>query len=67
MELDKIICPWCEKEIDFEHIFEDGAHDGDDMESECYHCGKPIEVRVNVKFSYETEKGEEENDETPIF
>lgn len=62
---DDVICPWCgyrygSDELgyaDWPEFFEDGEHG-----MFCDECGKPFTLTVNVSYSYDTERAEDEDE-----
>lgn len=62
---DDVICPWCgyrygSDELgyaDWPEFFEDGEHG-----MFCDECGKPFTLTVNVRYSYDTERAEDEDE-----
>lgn len=62
---DEVICPWCGYRYgvdelgyaDWPEFFEDGEHD-----IVCDECGKPFTLTVNVSYSYDTERAEDEDE-----
>lgn len=58
---DKIICPYCGYEHNYNwDDFEGADLEFDDWEYECSNCGKEFYVGRSVSFSYETYKKEDE-------
>ena len=62
---DEVICPWCGYTYgvdlivyaDWPEFFEDGEHD-----IVCDKCGKAFTLTVNVSYSYDTERAEDEDE-----
>lgn len=62
---DDVICPWCGYTYgadllgyaDWPECFDDGEHD-----MVCDKCGKPFTLTVNVSYSYDTERAEDEDE-----
>ena len=54
---DGIFCPWCGEFFEddlydtFDDVYEEGEH-----EQTCPECGKKFNLTVNVSYSYETER-----------